>query len=867
MRRAATICPMRTVAAILLSCSALYAASGDNREFFEMRVRPILSKHCFGCHTGAHMGGLQLDTREHLLKGGNSGPAIVPGDPAHSLLIQAVQYTHERFKMPPSGKLGEADIADLNTWIKAGAEWGTAVPAPTTAAYKITPPQRDFWSFQPVRRPSLPPVKDRRWIQSPIDNFVLARLEAKGLRPVRPADKRTLIRRATYDLTGLPPSPEEVDNFMSDRSPEAFAKVIDRLLASPRYGERWGRFWLDVARYSDDKLAPERDEPYPNAFRYRDWVIAAFNNDMPYDEFVKAQIAGDVMEAKDRTQTEPGLGFYALSPEFQDDRVDATTRGFLALTVACAQCHDHKFDPIPTTDYYSLHGVFASTELGEYPLADEGVVKSWQAQKKKVDDQKKLIEEFIQAQSTQVALVLASNTADYIRAVSSDKKEIDKKAPVLDSETLDRWKKYLEKPDKEHPFLKDWRQQDPDKLQALVLSISAQMKEIEDKNHITLGANPNRSDLSQANLLSLERDKYVFWNDLFGERGVLHYGGTKIDRFLSPLFKQHLDSLRAELERLQKALPAQYPFLQIVRDKEHPADERVQIRGSRDSLGEVAPRRFLQILCAGDPPHFTKGSGRLELADAIASRTNPLTARVIVNRVWQHHFGKGIVRTPSNFGQLGERPSHPELLDFLASELMDNGWSIKKLHREIMLSSAYQLSAGYVPENASVDPENTLIWRANRHRLDVEAMRDSILSVAGDLDLTAGGAPAKLTDDNHRRTVYGFVSRRRLDGTLTLFDFPNPNNTSEQRIDTNVPVQRLFFMNSSFIQQQAKMLAARLKSGDDAGRITEAYRLLFGRNPTDAERKLGLEFVKPAGEQWEKYAQVLLSSNEFNFVE
>jgi cytochrome c553 len=852
---------MRTVAAILLICPALYAATSDNSEFFEMRVRPLLANNCYGCHTGTHMGGLQLDTREHVLKGGNSGPAIVPGDPAHSVLIQAVQYTHPRFKMPPTGKLKDTDIADLTAWIKAGADWGTSGPA-ATSTYTITSEQRAFWSFQPVRRSAVPPVKDKRWIQSPIDKFILARLEAKGLRPARTADKRTLIRRATYDLIGLPPTPEEVDAFVSDRSPEAFAKVVDRLLASPRYGERWGRYWLDVARYSDDKLAPERDEPYPNAFRYRDWVIAAFNNDMPYDQFVRAQIAGDAVPSKDRTQTEPGLGFYALSPEFQDDRVDATTRGFLGLTVACAQCHDHKYDPIPSKDYYSLHGVFASTELSEYPLAGDDAVKSWQAQKKKIDDQKKAIEDFIKAQSAQVADVLASKTAAYIRTASGQKE-----ATVLDDETLDRWKKYLERRDKEHPFLNDWRKQGPEKIQTLVLGVSAEMKEIEDKNHITLGANPNRSDLSQANLVSLERDKYVFWNDLFGDRGILRYSGAKIDRFLSPLFKQHLDSMRAELDKLQKALPPQYPFLQVIRDKAHPADERVQIRGSRDNLGEVAPRRFLQILCVGDPAHFTNGSGRLELADAIARGENPLTARVMANRVWQHHFGQGIVRTPSNFGQLGDRPSHPELLDYLASELMDNGWSIKKLHREIMLSSAYQLSADYIPRNASEDPDNRLIWRANRHRLDVEAMRDSILAAGGDLDLTPGGPPAKLIDGNHRRTVYGFVSRRRLDGTLALFDFPNPNNTSEQRIDTNVPVQRLFFMNSDFVQQQAKLFAARLKSGDAASRIMEAYRLMFGRKPAEAELKLGLEFVKPGGDRWEKYAQVLLSSNEFNFVE
>src|ERR1051326_7356724 len=389
-------------AIVLFTCAALHAATTDSNEFFEMRVRPLLARNCYGCHTTTHMGGLQLDTREHMLKGGASGPAIIPGDPDHSLLIQAVRQTHERIKMPPRKKLEDSEIADLVAWIKAGAEWGSSIPA-KAHAYTITPEQRAFWSFQPVRRPAPPQLtgKAARWPQSPIDSFIVAKLEAKGLEPTHPADKRTLIRRATYDLTGLPPTPDEVDAFIADQSPDAFAKIIDRLLASPRYGERWGRFWLDVARYSDDKLAPERDEPYPNAFRYRDWVIHAFNDDMPYDQFIKAQIAGDVMPVKDRAQTEPGLGLFALSPEFQDDRVDATTRGFLGLTVGCAQCHDHKYDPIPTTDYYSLHGVFSSTELSEYPLAAEDVVKSWQAQSKKITDQKKIVDEFIKEQSTQ----------------------------------------------------------------------------------------------------------------------------------------------------------------------------------------------------------------------------------------------------------------------------------------------------------------------------------------------------------------------------------------------------------------------------------------------------------------------------------
>ncbi|MGH9664453.1 MAG: DUF1549 domain-containing protein, partial [Bryobacteraceae bacterium] len=412
-------------------------------DFFEMRVRPVLVKNCYSCHTGSQMGGLQLDTREHVLKGGKDGAAIVPGDPDRSLLIQAVRQTHPRIKMPPGGKLSGQEIADLAAWVKAGAVWGAKAPAQASAApaYVITPKQRAFWSFQPVRKPALPEVKDKAWVKMPVDRFVLAGLEAKGLQPVAPADKRTLIRRATYDLTGLPPTPEEMNAFLKDNSPGAFAKVVDRLLASPHYGERWGRYWLDVARYSDDKLDSERDNPYPNSFRYRDWVIKAFNDDMRYDVFVEAQIAGDLMPTDDRAAYEPGLGFYALSPEFQDDRVDATTRGFLGLTVACATCHDHKFDPIPTTDYYSLLGIFNNTKLSEYPLAPEKIVQAFKQQKQKIDDEKKAIADFIGAQSGQLSEILAADSARYMLAAAGLGS-----ADGLDEETVARWKKYLDKP-------------------------------------------------------------------------------------------------------------------------------------------------------------------------------------------------------------------------------------------------------------------------------------------------------------------------------------------------------------------------------------------------------------------------------------
>jgi mono/diheme cytochrome c family protein len=839
--------------ALLLAALPLYSATvPPNNVAFETRVRPVLARACFGCHSDSAMGGLKMDSREHILKD------IVPGDPDASKLVQAIRYNGAR-KMPPSGKLKDEEIASIESWVKAGAVWPEGLKA---APYSISDAQRNFWAFRPIANPAVPEVQNKKWARTEIDRFILAKLEAAKLQPVARADKRTLIRRASFDLTGLPPTPEEVTAFEEDKSPDAFARVVDRLLASPRYGERWGRFWLDIARYSDGKLNSEREEPYPAAYRYRDWVIEAFNQDMPYDRFVKAQIAGDLMPEPEKYRA--GLGFYSLSPEFQDDRVDATTRGFMALTVACAQCHDHKFDPIPTRDYYSLLGIFNNTSLHETPLVPKDDVSRWQAQKKRVDDAQKALDDFVAAQSQQLAEILAAQSSRYMLAASG-------KGPKdgLDQETIDKWKGYLNRPKIDHPYLKDWLaakdRKQADDFQSLLLKVMAEKKEVDDKNHITLGANPNRGDLSNANLVSLERDKFVLWEDFFSGRGVLHYGDGKVDRFLAGQWKQHLEALRTALAAAKKDLPVQYAFLQTIEDTPKWKEQRVWLRGSKDSPGDPAPPHFLQILSQGEPKRY-EGRPRLDLAENIASNSNPLTARVIVNRVWQHHFGQGIVRTPSNFGLQGDRPSHPELLDYLATRFMAEGWSIKKLHREIMLSEVYQLSAVSAPKNFEQDPDNRLLWRFNRHRLDVEAMRDSLLFVAGKLDTKAGGPPEKFGPENYRRTAYCYVSRYKIDSVLGLFDFPNPVGTSEQRMETNVPLQRLFFMNSDFVMSQAKTLAAHAEGGTDTERIARLYEDVYQRRPTAEETKLGLEFLKQSKESWPQYAQVLLSSNEFEFV-
>src|SRR5262245_3563482 len=765
-------------ALILIPAMVAAAVAQPSSDFFETRVRPVLAKNCYACHTESKMGGLRLDSGDAVKTGGKSGPPIVPGKPDESLLIQAIRQTHERLKMPPRGKLRDTEIADIVEWVKSGAVWpagSAAPPKPAGSDYVITAQQRAFWSFQPVRKPVGPAVKDRQWSRNPIDALVMAKIEAAGLKPAPPADRRTLIRRATLDLTGLPPTPEEVDAFLADKSPDAFAKVVDRLLASPQYGERWGRYWLDVARYSDDKLSSTAEEAYPNAFRYRDWVINTFNQDMPYDMFVRAQIAGDSLPSEDALQYRPGLGFYSLSPEMQDERVDATTRGFLGLTVACAQCHNHKFDPIPTRDYYSLQGIFTNTQLDQFPLAPKQVVDAWDAQKKALDKLETKMKDFISKQTASLADILASQAARYMLA----SRQLAP-AEALDKETLERWTKYLATPKRGHTYAKPWQdlvarngsreefEAAAREFQSRIEEVSEEKKKVDEKNLIKLGSNPSRQQQTNADLDSLPIEKFSLYRDIFERTqsdsggvnrspdGVLYYGDGKVDRFLSGEWKQRLEAVRAEFAAAQKALPVQYPFLQIVKDRPNPSDIRIAIRGDNNNRGDVAPRGFVSILCKETPKPFTQGSGRVELAEAIVDPQNPLTSRVMANRIWMHHFGRGIVETPGNFGEMGARPSNPELLDYLAARFVENRWSVKAMHREIMLSQVYALSAERIAVNETVDPDNRLLWQAGWQRLDAETLRDSLLFVSGNLDLTVGGPPVRFNDRNRRRAVYGF---------------------------------------------------------------------------------------------------------------
>ncbi len=888
--------------ALLAGLVAAGAYAQGAADYFETRVRPLLAEKCFSCHTQSKMGGLEMVSRAAFLRGGQSGPAVEPGAPERSLLIRAVRYGDDSLRMPPTERLSAEQVAVLTKWVDDGAVWpesDSATP-PAAGGRIVTTDQRaPFWAFRPVERGEAPAGTG-----TPIDRFLDAAMGTAGVRKAQRADRRTLVRRVSYGLTGLPPTPQEVDEFLADDSPGAFAALVDRLLASPRYGERWGRHWLDVARYSDDRLNSTQDEPYENAWRYRDWVIRAFNEDMPYDLFVKAQLAADQlaeaeMGAWSREDLVAGLGFFGLSPKFQDDRIDVTGRGFLGLTIGCAQCHDHKFDPIPTEDYYALLGVFNSSEPHEHPLEDAGAVASYKASEERLDTARQRLKVFLETQSEQLVDAMAARTAEYVFAAWKVARGAISDVPSaaaaggLDRETLGRWSAYLDGWPKQHPLLDRWKElsasDTPETavrafatgVQGKVVHLIAEKKRIERENDIRLRGDHSARNIRRTALLALPRDEFYLWNDVaspngrdlprVAKTGILYYHGEALDRFLSGVWKDHVTRARERVEALEAALPPKYPFLHVLADKDRPANEHVHIRGSEENLGDEVPRRFLQVLSDGEPELFSVGSGRLELARAIASADNPLTARVMVNRVWLQHFGRGIVSTPSNFGMMGERPTHPGLLDYLAARFVDGGWSVKALHREILLTEAYRRAATDIPSSREADPENRLLWRASRRRLDAESILDSMLHVAGRLSPIAGGPPRSWGAAATRpRTVYGFVSRRRLDVRLGLFDFPNPNRTSPRRFRTNTPLQGLFFLNSPLVMEQAGALADRL--GIEAGpgpddRIRLGYRLLFGRSPTAGELALNRDFLAGSdADAWPRLVQAWLSSNEFRYV-
>ncbi len=908
--------------------------------FFESRVRPILVEHCVGCHGAKKQeAGLRLDSAAGLRKGSEGGPVVVPGDVEQSKLIEAIRHSGST-KMPPKGKLPDPAIDTLATWVKRGAIW------PKDASNlgdrgSIQQQSKTHWAFQPVTKPAVPGIqRSKSEIRNEVDAFVFARLEAAGLQPSPPADRRTLIRRATFDLHGLPPTPAEVAAFEADQSPNAFEKVVNRLLASPRYGERWGRHWLDVARYADTKgYVRLKDNPnYPCSWTYRDYVLRAFNEDLPFDQFIVQQLAADQLELGDDPRPLAAMGFLTLGQRFLnsqhdiiDDRIDVVTRGLLGLTVSCARCHDHKFDPVPTRDYYSLHGVFASSIEPHVPplivpVSERPRHDTYLQELQRRTDQ---LQQFLRTQQTKLEKSARERADEYLLAAQKEQLQANFLAVMflidaskdLNPVMTQRWGQLLDQTRKRHhPVLAPWHAlaslsaSNPDDFAAKARQLIAKWRDAPDPklrlNSVvvralddappssladvaarfgelfqqadarwqeTLKAEPSANRLADANWEELRQL-------LFGDESPTVIRLTEVEEFLfvDTTTQNQLHDQQRQVEDWVASAGAA-PHAHVLIDAAVPVNPHVFVRGNASNPGIVVPRQFLEALTRGERHPFQNGSGRLELARAIADRSNPLTARVLVNRVWQQHFGAGIVRTPSDFGLRGEPPTHPELLDHLARQFMDEGWSIKALHRQIMLSSAYQQASRDEPgRERELDPENRLLWKMNRRRLDWEALRDSLLAVSGKLDLTMGGPAVNQTTPpfSTRRAVYGFIDRQNLPSVLRAFDFAPPDASSPQRHLTTVPQQALYLMNSPFMQEQARNLAARsdlARIESLEKRIDVVHRTLFGRAAESDEIALAKKFVgmqdgaaaeaSPQLTRWQEYLQALLLSNEFLFVD
>ncbi len=1053
-------------------------------ERFEKKVRPLLAAKCWSCHGSEKTkGGLRLDSGSGVTEGGDSGPVLVPGDPEKSRLIEAVRYVGE-LRMPPKGKLSDAEVAELVEWVRSGAHWPEdktpTTPVPT--ASPVVDDARTFWAFQPPRDPLPPSVKATDWPQSPVDRFVLAKLEAKGLAPAPPAEKRLLIRRATFDLTGLPPTPDEVSAFLADETPEAFARVVDRLLASPHYGERWGRHWLDLARYADSNGMDE-NVAYANAYRYRDYVIRAFNRDKPYDQFLREQLAGDLLprsdgdaEGYDRLTA---TGFLVLGPKMLaeddpvkmemdiiDEQVDTVGRVFMGLTLGCARCHDHKFDPIPTADYYALAGIFKSTKSmqnhrvvamwNERTLASAAELAAADTQKKESDRRNGEIQSLVESAKKALGQESRSRLGDYLLAAwqldqvaQLAKSPLAASAPpkgmlLREAEAFNRGNVAIDTSNYGREIgviynkgeLPNWVEYDLELAEAgayqvelrfaaasprpVRLKINGALKTAEAAKTATGSWNPDTqtwtaeglyalpegrvtlrlecdgpfphfdkvalvprllpdgltaSDLKSPDDLGRERSlnprlierwkdvvaharsdpnsAFRAWHDREGMNAVVK---AALDRPPLPATRDTLarryqelfdEASRADASK-QAAEPALATFRRVLDDPAGPfavpkeperyfppettaqlqklrgelaeftkkaivlpatmgvedqkvTNLRIHIRGSHLTLGAEEPRHFPAVLSSEKPtPLDASRSGRLELADWLARPKHPLTARVMVNRIWLGHFGAGLVRSPDNFGRLGDQPVHVELLDWLAQRFIASGWSIKAMHRVIMLSSTYQMSTRYDAHAALADPENRLHWRMDRRRLEAEAIRDALLAVSGELEGSTGGTLLKTGNhayvnntgprgnvlyDVNRRSIYLPVIRSGLYDVFQAFDFADPSTSNGQRVATTVAPQALFMLNDRLVLRTSEAMARRLLALPglaDADRLERAYRSAYGRPPTEPERLRALDYLHRFDSEltaegiapearplraWQSLCQALLGTNEFIYLD
>ncbi len=936
---------VRVAVTLGLPVSLAFGQAANPADFFEKKIRPIFADNCQGCHNPElKTGGLDLSTPESFANGGQSGPIVSPDNPAGSRLLRVVSY-EEKLKMPPRMKLGDPQIAALREWVMAGAPWpGAEATLPTsieeqragTRETPFTEEQRNFWAFQPVNDPAPPEVRRESWVQSPIDRFVLARLEQEGLAPASPADKLTLLRRATFDLTGLPPTEEEIARFTADASPDAFERVVTRLLASPRHGERWGRHWLDVARYADS-TGNDEDHRYPHAWRYRDYVIAAFNEDTPYDQFVREQIAGDLLPSDDPDGVNRrgivATGFLALGPkalaqrdkdkmlyDVYDEQMDVVTKAFMGLTVTCARCHDHKFDPILTKDYYSLAGIFASTRSFRFPrvfvskpwvtpLAPEEEYQGYLRHRDAIAAKRFEIDDIVGEHLERHNRRLVGSLAKYMAAARRLYHDATNPAATaaderLDEDVLSRWVSYLEpRTDDDRSHLSDWRSAPEQELPKIALAYQGRFEEIACEWHETMRRwrQAVKRAVKDKNMPPPDRPKFDpeedrFFHDVhFAEGGPFTLSEQEQDAVIPAPTAAAVAGLRQELKHLEATLPPEPELASSVAEGDV-VQQKVFIRGDHHNPGEPVSRGFPAILGRWGEPPVAQGSGRLALAEWLTRDDHPLTARVMMNRIWHWHFGEGLVRSPNNFGKLGERPTHPELLDYLAKRFVEGGWSVKKMHRLLMLSSTYQMSSEATADTLAKDRENKLLTRFERRRLDIEAIRDGLLAIDGSLDLEMGGTlqsgygtdrensndrlslnPEKV----NRRLVYLPLRRANLPTLLNLFDFGDATTTTGKRSGTNVAPQALFMMNSEFVAARARNLARKLLDDDsgpeNAQRLERAYLITLNRPPESHEIESGLAYLDRLGSRasgsmegldaWQSLCRVLMASNEFIYLE
>ena len=935
--RSRIVVSFSALAAALLTASAVFAqfepAFANSRteiDFFENSIRTIFATECAGCHGQLHMADLKLTTAEGFFKGSSNGTIVNPERPAESVLLQVVGW-QGKVKMPPTGPLAPEQVAALGRWVEMGAPWPSDASAAVVEATAGGRP--GLWAFQPVKDREPPKVIDQDWVRTPIDHFILAKLEEKGVKASAPAEKLRLLRRAKFDLHGLPPSEQEIKEFLSDTAPEAMARLVDRLLASPRYGEKWGRHWLDVARYADSTGLDE-DYRLPHSWRYRDYVVDAYNRDLPFDQFVREQLAGDLMPADEpgeiNTRGIIATGFLALGVkplaqqdkmrvvyDVVDEQIDTVSKAFMGMTITCARCHDHKFDPISTKDYYSMASIFASTKSFEdvnsfvskvyfAPLVEAPVYEAYRKARERMKARTSTIESIRELGITAyVRRTLTPRLPDYMVAArrvyeNGEPLAVAAARAELDEGILEPWVEYL-KPGQFRPYLGKWERAKPSERMAVAAEYRQlyettsewwvnELKSWGAKAQEAIragGKAPDKPEFARGDV-GLEGR---FFLEVSSGEGPFVVAEEDRESVLSDNVRSRLASLAEELEAWKEASPPEPPLAYAVTEGE-PVEQAVFVGGSHKNPGETVPKHFPAVLRGSWQSPIESGSGRKELADWLASPDHPLTARVYVNRVWQWHFGEGLVRTPNNFGSTGEEPTHPELLDYLVKRFVESGWSTKALHRMIMLSSAYQMSSQSPEAVREADPENRLWSRFLRRRLTIEEMRDSFLALDGSLDLTMGGRiddglkkdeygpDATFNPDSvSRRTLYLPLVRNKLPSLFRLFDFADTGASSGRRDESNIAPQALYAMNSDYVKSRAYALAEIVVRGgkDDAERLERAYRLILGRDPGDKPRP-GVEYARnyPAGDAegadnrlagWASLCRILMASNEFHYVD